>query len=100
MPAKPAAVKASTLKDRVRINCAASNGLKSLLMDRDITTSVAGAYPDVKRVMLQLQVDLTEIGDDELTLQVIKGIRYIDEVLMLFTAEGKADITAERRGLV
>ena len=46
MPAKPAAVKASTLKDRVRINCAASNGLKSLLMDRDITTSVAGWYSE------------------------------------------------------
>lgn len=85
------------IKDKIRINVDASNGLKALLMDSDITITVAKAYPAVERVFLQLQRDLTEKLDDETTLQVLKGLSKLDNTLKLFRAEGNLDLEAEKK---
>lgn len=85
-------------EEKEELHCAvqASNGLKNLLMDTDITTAIAAAYPAVEKVMLQIQRDVSALNDDDLLVQVAKGLRRIDETLLLFWKEGQEDLAKER----
>ena len=84
-------------KEQIHINVEASNGLKALLLDSDITTTIAKAYDSVERVFLQVQRDLAEKLDDDTTLQILKGLAKLDNTLKLFKAEGEQDIRNESK---
>ena len=74
----------------ISTNC--SNELKDLLLRPQVTKDIAMSYDSVEKVMLQVQRDTVASGNDEEILQVIKGLKKIDNVLKLFAAEGKHDL--------
>jgi hypothetical protein len=84
-------------KTTLRHGVDASNGLKNLLLDPKITTDIAKAFDSVEMVCLQLQRDVAARKNDDEALQVIKGLGQLNDVLLLFRAEGLADIKAEQR---
>lgn len=79
-------------KKVLHISTDCSNEMKDLLLDPQITKDLALSYPSVERILLQTQRDITKTGNDEEILQVIKGLKIIDNVLKLFAAEGKHDL--------
>lgn len=82
-----------TLKKKqlhVQTNC--SNEMKALLLQPGITKDIAQCYDSVEKVMLQVQRDVTSGNNDEEILQVIKGLKKLDNVLKLFAAEGSHDL--------
>jgi hypothetical protein len=74
----------------VSTNC--SNELKDLLLRPQVTKDIALSYDSIEKVMLQVQRDTVATGNDEEILQVIKGLKKIDNVLKLFAAEGRYDL--------
>jgi hypothetical protein len=81
-------------KKGLRVTTACSNEMKDLLLQPGITKDIAQCYPSVEKVMLQVQRDITSGNNDEEILQVIKGLKKIDNVLKLFAAEGEHDLRA------
>ena len=70
--------------------------MKDLLLQPEVTTAIATTYEFYERISLQLQRDVSAKGNDDETIQVIKGLQRLDDVLLLFREEGKADIQAEK----
>lgn len=83
-------------KKALHLSVSASNEMKALLLDTSITTSIAKSYPDWEKIAAQVQRDISVKGDDEETLQVIKGLKRIFETALLFKTEGEHDIKAEK----
>ena len=85
----------SKTSTHISVDC--SNGLKALLLNPKTTIAVAAAYPQIEQIFFQVQRDLAIKNDDELTLQVTKGLGHIDNILKLFQAEGGLDLKAESK---
>lgn len=83
-------------KTKLHTSVKASNGLKFLLMDPNVTASIAASFDDIEKIVLQIQRDVAKEGDDEKTLQVVKGTNAITEALLLFKVEGEADIRSQQ----
>lgn len=83
-------------KSSLHFNPDASNGLKDLLLDSNVTTGVHAAYEHIEKITLQLQRDTAAKGDDETTLQVLKGSNVLLNSLLLFKNEGAKDLEAEK----
>lgn len=81
-------------KKALHISTACSNEMKDLLLHPSITKDIAQCYPSFEKVMLQVQRDITSGNNDEEILQVIKGLKKLDNVLKLFAAEGEHDLRA------
>ena len=79
-------------KTQLRIQSQCSNEMKALLLQPSITKDIAQCYTSVEKVMLQVQRDVTSGHNDEEILQVIKGLKKLDNVLKLFAAEGNHDL--------
>lgn len=84
----------SQLKKRLHVNTSCSNELKALLLQPQVTKDIAQCYASVEKVLLQVQRDIISNGNDEEILQVIKGLKSIDNVLKLFATEGAHDLQA------
>lgn len=80
-----------------KIDKPASRGMRELLLDSSITKSIARSFDRYELVLLQVQRDLAEKGDDDLTLQTLKGLGAITETLKLFQAEGLMDIAEQEK---
>ncbi len=79
-------------KTSIHVKTDCSNEMKALLLQSRITKDIASSYPSMEQVMLQVQRDTVATGNDEEILQVIKGLKKLDNVLKMFAVEGKNDL--------
>jgi hypothetical protein len=84
-------------KTSIRHTVEASNGMKSLLLNPKVTTDIAKAADSFELIFLQAQRDLAARKDDEVTLQTLKGLGPLMDLVLLFKREGEADIAAEQK---
>lgn len=68
-----------------------------LLLNPEITISITKAYPAIEKVFHQIMLDTANNGDDEKTLQVLKGLYTAKDTLLLFAKEGENDLEKEKR---
>jgi len=83
---------ATSKKTQLHIKTDCSNEMKALLLQPEVTKDLARCYGSVEKIMLQVQRDTVVGHNDEEILQVIKGLKKLDNVLKLFAAEGAHDL--------
>ena len=85
-------------KKQPHVNVAGlSNGMKALLLDTTLTTRMAAAFPELEKIVQQLQRDvMTSERDREDGWAQIVGIDKILKVLQYFQMEGHEDLRREK----
>ncbi len=92
----PTTVEPLRRKTRLHIQVQTANGMSELLLSPDTTIAIAGAYPAIERVLLQLTQETAAMeGDDDRTLGVLRGIKSVHDIFRLFREEGLRDLQAE-----
>lgn len=84
-------------KDNTHTQVSCSNAMKDLLLDPGNTVRIATSYDAIEKVFHQIMLDVTAGGDDEKSLQVMKGLNHAKNVLLLFRQEGEIDLKASQR---
>ena len=68
----------------------ATAAMTQLLSDKNICSAVHRVFPDIQRILFQIQLDITTSANRDEIGPTILGLRHVHDILALFEAKGAA----------
>lgn len=71
--------------------------MSELLTDKSCCKSIASNYPDIERVLFQIQLDITTEENRDVVGPTLLALKHIQDIFLLFRSRGDAVIQQENK---